>query len=94
MVCQMITEERLKYYQKEVNLFALLNVQFLMVRAGAISSVSSTGITTIEYKINAGTYGALSFPISYAANDVITFAFSYTDSEAAVGSMILFGKDV
>ena len=82
-----------KQYQKEVHLINIIEVKFLMVLAGTITSLSSSGLTTIQYKINAGSYATPSFPLAYAANDVITFTYAYTDLTALTGNLILIGKD-
>lgn len=89
----MITEERLKYYEKEVRLTSLLETAFLMQKSGKATGISSSGLTTIQYKINNGTYATPVFPFTYTAGDVIYFSYSYTNQISVSGNLILSGKD-
>lgn len=89
----MITEERLKYYEKEVHVVSLLQTSFLMIKAGTANAINSVGLTTIQYKINNGTYATPVFPITYNAGDVIWFQYAYSDQVNVTGNLILQGKD-
>lgn len=89
----MITEERLKYYEKEVRLINVIQTSFLMVKSGTLNAIVSSGITTIQYKINSGSFATPEFPISYDAGDVIWFAFTYSDQLNVTGNLIIQGKD-
>lgn len=89
----MITEERLKYYRKEVTLHTDTAVQFLMDRAGSLTSMATTGLTAVQYKINSGSYSTPSYPIAYSANDVISFTYTFTDATGLRGNIVLYGKD-
>lgn len=89
----MITEERLKYYEKEARVTSLLVTTFLMVKSGKVNAIVSSGLTTIQYKINNGTYATPTFPFTYSAGDVIWFQYAYSDQINVTGNLILQGKD-
>lgn len=97
----MITEERVngliieqsKYYQKEASVNTLHEVSFYMTKAGTLTNVVSSGLVTLERKLNSGSYGPATYPFSYAAGDTIYYSFGYSDSVILMGNLILIGKD-
>jgi hypothetical protein len=82
-----------KKYHREVNVSERIEAQFFMIAPGRIESIHSSGLTTIQYKINNGTFATPVPPIVYAANDVITFTYAYTDLATLTGNLIIKGKD-
>lgn len=82
-----------KDFQKESALVEVIEMPFLMVRAGALTSIASSGLTLIQYKINGGTYATPTYPLAYAANDVVWFTWAYTDLDSLTGNLILIGHD-
>lgn len=82
-----------KDFQMQAGLVGIVSAPFLMRVAGQLTALSSAGITTIQYKKNAGAFASAVFPITYAANDVLTFTWMYTDLNNLSGNLILIGTD-